>query len=169
MAVQLNRLFHNSVAESKEDAQTIIDTCDSWKDFELEWSLVYPMTIRFDRGNPVPLGSYTDQKGVYFIFYDGEVMYIGNGSVWKRVSTHGSQYSHMKHCGSVAAWRKRHPSQTRTGHECAKKMFLYDRDGLHNWSFKVCIIGDKAISKKYEAKLIEAYQPLFNVKGEEDI
>jgi hypothetical protein len=169
MAVQLNRLFHTAVEETKEDAQILIDTCDSWKDFDLEWSLVYPMTIKFDRGNPVPLGSYSDQKGVYFIFYDGEVMYIGNGKVWARISGHGSQYSHMKRCGSLAAWRKRHPGQTRKGHECAKKMFQYDRGGLHNWFFKVCVIGDKSIAKKYEAKLIEAYQPPFNVKGEEDI
>tara|TARA_Y100001949_G_C15951680_1_gene315045 strand:- start:56 stop:565 length:510 start_codon:yes stop_codon:yes gene_type:complete len=169
MAVQVNRLFHQSIADVKEEAQILIDTCDSWKGFDLEWSFEYPMTIRFDRGNPIPMGSYTDQMGVYLIFYDGEVLYVGNGKVWKRISTHGNQYSKIVLYGGVEEWRKRYPGQTRAGHECARKMFEYDPDGLHNWSFKVCVIGDKTIAKKYESKLIKEYDPSFNVKGEENI
>ena len=167
MVMQKNRLFREATQIAKQEAHKALYEINKWiqGDWIPVWSDVYNMTHIFDAGNVILLGNIKS-IGIYIIRYipTGDIMYIGQGLVWKRKRVHAWTFNELLKSGSMEKLRLDRPRIKSSLSECGEKMFKYDRK-LKNWSFECCVVDSKSLAKYMEDVWKESIKAPFNVKG----
>tara|TARA_Y100000758_G_C15883805_1_gene361408 strand:- start:108 stop:599 length:492 start_codon:yes stop_codon:yes gene_type:complete len=158
MNIQFNKLFHESRGVGKKRLRKSIRTNVEWNDWNPIWSDIISVIAKF--GNKrLPFGSW-NSLGVYFIIYlpTGEIMYVGNGYVWKRKGQHTDT------CLRLSSNKEHKFSpRSRSRSNCGQKMYDFDKN-IKNWGFQFCVLEDKELAKDYEDSLRDHINPPFNVQ-----
>ena len=146
MSIQFNKLFHESRDVGMKRLKESISTNAEWNDWNPIWSDIISVIAKFRKG--LPFGSW-NSLGVYCIIHlpTGEIMYVGNGYVWKRKGKHTDTFLKLSTANT----------------SCGKKMYKFDRE-IKNWGFKFCVLDDKELAKDYEDALRDHINPPFNVQ-----